>query len=277
MNRSRNSTHRSRRPISGRGASAKGAREGRRVKAALSKDLGKFYGVQACLAIFKCRRGDIQRVFIIPELREQFAEVFSWCKEKGLLCKVGSQEELSRVAGTEHHEGVCFEARKHPRSSIEAVIKSKSDRAARCVVVLEGVENPHNIGAIIRTLCFFGATALIVISPQTSVLSGAACRVAEGGAELLPVILAHNAVETVSRLRTAGFEIIATTPHQAQSVYNKKWSRDVAILFGSEGSGLSEELLGIADERLVVPRIGPLESLNVGAAVASILTEVRRP
>jgi TrmH RNA methyltransferase len=241
-----------------------------------SRDFGKFYGVQACLAIFKHRKGDIRRVFFVPELDASFREVAQWCERARVPYKVASSDELARVAATEHHEGVCFEARRHRRTSLAEVFKKKTPVSSRCIVVLEGVENPHNIGAIIRTLCFFGVTALVVVSSQGGVLSGAACRVAEGGAEVLPVVVEDDAVKVVTRLREEGFEIVATTPHKATSVYAKEWRRDVAILFGSEGSGLSTKLLELADERIVVPRVGPLESLNVGAAVASILTEVKR-
>jgi TrmH RNA methyltransferase len=144
------------------------------------------------------------------------------------------------------------------------------------VLVLEGVENPHNVGAIIRTACFFGVSAVILVSSQTGALSGAACRVAEGGAEVVPVVVTSDTALVVSKLRGDGFELVATTPHQARSVYSKEWPKSVALLFGAEGAGLSGELLEAADERVVIPRVGPLESLNVGAAVSSILTEVRR-
>jgi TrmH family RNA methyltransferase len=90
------------------------------------------------------------------------------------------------------------------------------------------------------------------------------------------VVIVKEASQVVSKLRAAGFELIATTPHQASSVYAQKWPKRVALLFGAEGPGLSRELLDAAHEKVVIPRIGSLESLNVGAAVAAILTEVRR-
>jgi TrmH RNA methyltransferase len=159
---------------------------------------------------------------------------------------------------------------------LDVVLKKLSKLPARCVLVLEGVENPHNVGAIIRTACFFGVNAVVLISSQTSALSGAACRVAEGGAEVVPIVVTSDTTLIVSRLREEGFQLVATTPHQARSVYAKEWPKSVALLFGSEGTGLSQELLEGAHERVAIPRVGPLESLNVGAAVSSILTEVRR-
>jgi TrmH RNA methyltransferase len=240
------------------------------------KDTAKFYGIQACLGIFKHRRQDIQRVFVDPQVRSRFLEVERWCAKQRIPFKAVEVDELSRVAGTDHHEGVCFEAMRHRGDSFEAVLKKLSKLPSRCILVLEGVENPHNVGAIIRTACFFGVDAIVLISVQSVALSGAACRVAEGGAEVVPVVIANNVNVVVSTLRAEGFELVATTPHQASSVYSKTWPANVALLFGSEGSGLSPELLKAAHERVVIPRVGALESLNVGAAVASILTELRR-
>ncbi len=213
---------------------------------------------------------------MVPELEDRFSEVARWCRQQRIPYKVGGGVELSRVAGTEHHEGVCFEALRHRGISLDVVLKKLSKLPARCVLVLEGVENPHNVGAIIRTACFFGVNAVVLISSQTSALSGAACRVAEGGAEVVPIVVTSDTTLIVSRLREEGFQLVATTPHQARSVYAKEWPKSVALLFGSEGTGLSQELLEGAHERVAIPRVGPLESLNVGAAVSSILTEVRR-
>ncbi len=243
---------------------------------ASGKDNTKFYGIQACLAIFQRRRHDIKRVFVSPEVESRFEDVSRWCSQQRIPFKVAGSDELSRVAGTEHHEGVCVEALRLRGASLDVVLKKLDKLPSRCVLVLEGVENPHNVGAIIRTACFFGVNAIILISSQSSALSGATCRVAEGGAEVVPVVIAKDASQIVSKLRAEGFELVATTPHQARSVYAKEWPKRVALLFGSEGVGLSQELLASAHDRVVIPRVGSLESLNVGAAVAAILTEVRR-
>lgn len=240
------------------------------------KELTKFYGVQACLAIFERRRHDIARVFVAPELEDAFREVSRWCRQQRIPFKVGDYAELSKVAGTEHHEGACIEAKPRECVSLESVLKKSRDFSNRIVLVLEGVDNPHNIGAILRTACFFGATSVVIASDRVATLSGATCRVAEGAAEIVPVVISPDVTGIIKTLRAEGFQIVATTPHEAQSVYGKRWPKHVAILFGSEGTGLTKDLIEAADERVVVPRIGALESLNVGAAVSSVLTEARR-
>jgi TrmH RNA methyltransferase len=236
----------------------------------------KFYGIQACRAIFRERRNEIRRVFVNQEQSTAFHEVLEWSKRRGIPHKVVESDELSRIAATEHHEGVCCEAKPLQPFSVSKLLSRLDAAPKSCVLVLEGVENPHNVGAILRTGCFFGVSAVVLISQQVSTLSGATCRVAEGAAESLPVSIVRAGDEVLAALRKRGYTLVATTPHQARSLYSVRWPSKVALLFGAEGCGLSEATLASADERVVIPRAGPVESLNVGAAVASVLTEVAR-
>lgn len=242
-----------------------------------SESFTKFYGVQACRALFQHRRNEIRRVFLQVELKEQFQELINWCERRGIPYKVVECDELSRFAASEHHEGVCCEAKSIKPLSLSALMARLDGLKKGCVLVLEGVENPHNVGAILRTGCFFGVQGVVLISQHVSALSGATCRVAEGAAESIPVVIARHAEEILASLKTHGYHLVATTPHQAQSIYSVVWPQRVAVLFGAEGSGLSLAVMEAAAQRVVVPRLGSIESLNVGAAVASVLTEIRRP
>lgn len=215
-------------------------------------------------------------MFVMSELEETFRAVTRWCERQDIALRVVSFEELSRVAGTDHHEGVCIEAKPLQTLSSGELLKRLNDLQRGCLLILEGVENPHNVGAILRTACFFGVTAVLIRSTQMNALSGAACRVAEGAAEILPIALVKEYGSIFNVLKARGFSVVATTPHEARSLYSVKWPNKIALLFGAEGSGLSEEVLQLADMRVAIPRLGPLESLNVGTAVASVLTEARR-
>jgi TrmH RNA methyltransferase len=236
----------------------------------------KFYGVQACRAIFRERRNEIKRVFVEEGQVTAFKDLLEWSQRRGIPNKVVESEELVRVAATEHHEGVCCEAKSLEPLSLAQLAAQTERLKAGCVLVLEGVENPHNLGAILRTGCFFGVSAVVIVSPQLRSLSGATCRVAEGAAETLPVTIVRTGEEVFAVLRKAGYTLVATTPHRARSIYSFRWPNKVALLFGAEGTGLSQTALDSAEERVVIPRVGSIESLNVGVAVACVLTEVGR-
>lgn len=236
----------------------------------------KYYGVQCCLAIFEERKSDIKRVFVSHDNEEVFDHVLNWAHRRNVPYRIVSDDELARVASTEHHEGVCLEARPQELLTPTALVKKVSDLQRGVLLLLEGVENPHNVGAILRTACFFGVDGVLLQSKNITNLSGAACRIAEGAAEHLSIAFTQDYGPTFAALKQRGFSFVATTPHQARSIYSVKWPNKFVLMFGTEGTGLSQAALELADLRVVVPRVGPLESLNVSAAVSSILTESRR-
>lgn len=236
----------------------------------------KYYGVQCCLAIFEHRRADIKRIFVTPEREEAFDHVLEWAERKRVPFKIAEYDEIARVAATEHHEGVMIEARPLKLYAPGDLVRKVTDLQRGVILLMEGVENPHNVGAILRTACFFGVNGVILQSKTVTSLSGAACRIAEGAAEQLPIAFTKDYEATFNALKNRGWSFVATTPHEARSMYSVKWANKVVLMFGAEGTGLSPAALESADVRVVVPRIGPLESLNVSAAVASVLTEARR-
>ena len=236
----------------------------------------KYYGVQCCLAIFEHRRTDIKRIFVTPEREEAFDHVLEWAERKRVPFKIAEYDEIARVAATEHHEGVMIEARPLKLYAPGDLVRKVTDLQRGVILLMEGVENPHNVGAILRTACFFGVNGVILQSKTVTSLSGAACRIAEGAAEHLPIAFTKDYEATFNALKNRGWSFVATTPHEARSMYSVKWANKVVLMFGAEGTGLSPAALESADVRVVVPRIGPLESLNVSAAVASVLTEARR-
>jgi TrmH RNA methyltransferase len=255
----------------------RGVREPRwRDKKVEREELIKFYGVNQCQAIFRYRRNEIRRVFVVQGLEDKFQELLDWSERRGLQYKIVERDELSKIAATEHHEGVCCEAKPLGLVPLSKFTARLQEESTRCVLILEAVENPHNVGAILRTAGFFGVSAVVLISKQSRVLSGAACRVSEGAAEFLPITVVREADEVLASIKKSGFSIFATTPHQASSLYSIDWPEKVALIFGSEGIGISDKVLEAADKRIVIPRGGPIESLNVGVAAACVLGEASR-
>jgi TrmH RNA methyltransferase len=240
------------------------------------EDIIKFIGVQCCLTIAEQRRSEIRRLFVSAEQTETFGRLLAWCNKRDIPTKIVEYEELARIAGTERHEGVCIEAKSVRILKPAEFVGRVADIQRGVVVLLQGVENPHNVGAILRTCCFFGVTGVVVQSEVMTTLSGAACRIAEGAAEHVQISIVRDARDVVEYLKEASFSVVATTPHEARSLYAVTWPDRVVIVFGAEGSGVSEEMLALADSKVAVPRLGPIESLNVATCVGSVLTEARR-
>lgn len=259
-----------------RGVGKPRAKKPTKGSAQRTKDIILF-GIKACRAVFEQRPQAINRVCVLRERHEEFSDVRLWCRKNRRSFKEVNAEELRRIAGSEHHEGVVFDIKPKPQTTLEKMLQSVRQLSEpSCIVVLEGVQNPHNIGAIVRTACFFGATGIVVVDSEASALSSAAYRIAEGALEQISVVAESDALSVIRALQDADYALYATTPHKATSLYSITWPSKIAVFFGAERDGLSPVLLEHITNRVVIPRRGILESLNVGAAVASVLTEINR-
>lgn len=228
----------------------------------------KVHGRAACRALFEARPEAVVRVYLLGSLKKELSRLLDHCRKARLAYHVVDEEELRKVSGAAHHEGVCILARAKPERSLESLAK------ARLIVALDGVGNPHNLGAILRSAAHFGADA-ILLGPGLD-LTPSAMRVAEGGAEHVDVVHADDVAAALERLVAAGFEILATTSHKAPSVFEAELGDRVVVVVGNERAGVSEAVARTCTKAVRIPGTGNVESLNVSAATAVLLAEVSR-
>lgn len=254
------------------------ARRGPAIFAAMaqarSKRDTKVYGLHACLAVFRERPQDILRVFCTEARVRDLRHVLRQRAARKQPYHVVSNQELARVAGAVHHEGVCFVVRDPVAPRPETTLGSLERETGVCrLLALDGVDNPHNLGAILRSAAHFGAQAVIGAEGVMPRLGPAARRVAEGGAEAVAVIASADLQGALRRLQRAGFVLIATDAHDGEDLWQSALPARCVFLLGAERSGLSEVLAGLAERRVSIPGTGRVESLNVANAAAVLLSE----
>jgi tRNA G18 (ribose-2'-O)-methylase SpoU len=144
--------------------------------------------------------------------------------------------------------------------------------ASDCVLALDGVANPHNLGAILRSAAHFGISA--IMSRQAAGLqSGAALRVAEGGAEAVKLIESEHFIEDLEQLKRAGYQLATSSSHGGESIYAKPLAKKTVIILGEEASGVSKAIMRLADRAIQIPGTQAVESLNVSVAAALMMGE----
>lgn len=234
----------------------------------------KYFGVHACAAIAAVRPNAIHRAFFSEEIAGRFGELMRVLAASRKPYRVIDDEELEKVSGTRHHEGVCLIADVLPEPDERALVKDivAHDRPAR-FLFLDGVGNPHNVGAVLRTAAHFGASAITGPLTEIQPPSGAAARIAQGGAEHVPVIRWRDPKYSLERLRDHGFIRVATVVAHGQSLFEVELPRRCVFLIGAERQGLSDSALSIADIGVTIPGTGDVESLNVANASAILLAE----
>jgi TrmH RNA methyltransferase len=242
-----------------------------------NSDEMRIYGLNACLALFARRPHDLRKVYLAESRIADLKTVLAWCVQRKLGYRVVENADLDKLSGSQHHEGVCFEARRIPFLSLSTLLQRLPPPPKPAVLVwLDGVGNPHNFGAVLRSAANFGVHGLLLTEDSALAMSGAAFRVAEGGAESVPIAQVRAGEDVFGAMRNADVSIAATVPREGESLYASRLPPRVAFVLGAEGGGMRRNLIDRADVHLTIPGTGAVESLNVAASAAVLFGEYYR-
>ncbi|MDH4275206.1 MAG: tRNA/rRNA methyltransferase [Gammaproteobacteria bacterium] len=239
----------------------------------------KYYGVAACHALWKARAQDIIRVYIHQDLLSEFGPLLKWAAQHRKAYHIVSEEDLERLTRAEHHQGICLLALEREVWSFDTWRKSPAAQSPTnpLLVYLDGVENPHNLGAIVRTCAHFGVSAILGEHLRLPRMSASACRVAEGGAEYVTMVTLERPSHQLGELRNAGYQLCAVhAAPGAKSVYTHGFTARSVLMLGAEQTGISSAIQRVADLSIQIPGSGLVESLNVSVAAAIIISEYHR-
>lgn len=240
------------------------------------KDI-KVQGVAACRAVARARPEDVRRAFLEERHVRPFARLLKVLSKSRRSYKVVDATELERVSGGVHHEGICLYVAPKPPLTFDRLLQELRRGAGPArLVYLDGVRNPHNLGAILRTAAHFGARAILGPTDSTPGLGPAALRIAEGGAESCDVVALDRPEAALHKLHEAGFEIVAADAKGGRELYAEPLAERVVLALGAEREGLSSSILSVSDARVYIPGSRAVESLNVAAAAAVMLAEHAR-
>ncbi len=247
-------------------------REDEAVRArAPRRDELRVFGLNACLAAFAARPGDLRKAYLAASRMGALRELMAFCVSQRLGYRVVEDDDLARLAGSQHHEGVVLDMRRPPERALEPFLSRLEPASPACLLWLDGVGNPHNFGALLRSAAHFGVAGVLLPDDSTLALSGAACRVAEGGAEAVPLVRLGGTADAIRTLRAAGFSVAATLPERAQPLFEATLPARTVFVMGAEREGMRPELVECCDLRLTIPGSGRVESLNIASAAAVLL------
>lgn len=231
-------------------------------------------GLRAVQAALRQRPERVKRLFFLAEHARSLAPTLQDLAKRRAIFRQVSAEELDRVAGTRAHQGLVavLDAPEVPTLAREDV--ALAARQPGPTLLLDGVGNPHNIGAIARTAAFFGVRALWLTAPgAANVRSTAACRTAEGGLEFLPVAACHDALAVVRAYKEAGGQVLALSVHGDKTLADVAlWrGKPVLLVLGAEEAGLDPAVEALCSLRVKIAGTDAVESLNVSVAAAIAL------
>jgi TrmH RNA methyltransferase len=230
----------------------------------------RLYGFNAVQAMFAKRPQALRKLYLAEDMIPRLQPVLKWCVANRVGYRVVGDGDLNKLAATTHHEGLVADVQKQEPLALATWLASLNDGPA-LALWLDGVGNPHNFGAILRSAAHFGVKAILLPADSTLALSGAAARVAEGGAESVPLVRLPALPQAVAQLRDAGFGLAATLVADGDNVFTTGLPDRMVYVMGAEGEGMDRDFAQSCDLRLSIPGSGAVESLNVASATAVFL------
>ncbi len=205
-----------------------------------------------------------------------FAAVFEAANQRGIHVERVPRAKLDTQAGP-HHQGVVALCAPVAYVDIEALLDRAAARAEPALLVLlDGVQDPQNIGSLIRTAEVAGAHGVVLPERRAGAVTAAVVRAAAGAALVLPIARVKNLAQTALRLQDAGVQVIVAHPDTEKLVYEVDLRGPTAIVVGGEGQGVSDLMRRRADAVVALPQAGSVESLNAAVAGAVMVYEAVR-
>ncbi|MDB5506582.1 MAG: rlmB [Devosia sp.] len=194
-------------------------------------------------------------------------------RETGEIGRVPMQEttprDLDKLLGDDAvHQGAALEVDPVSRFGLSDI------KQLRLVVVLDQITDPHNVGAILRTACAFGADAVITTARHAPRETGVMAKSASGALDLVPLIEVRNLADTLEKLKERGITVIGFDSEAAEPLKPRTATGPVAVVMGAEGKGLRQRTRELCDEMVRLDMPGPIKSLNVSNAAAIALFAV---
>ncbi len=234
------------------------------------------YGINAVAEALKSRGRAFEYVAVARERHDQRVQrIIAECKSNGIAVRSTPRVDLDRLAATQSHQGVvAVTSEKEYVGAEDLLAQRRGERAF--IVVLDGVEDPHNLGAIIRTADGAGVDGIVIPERRAVGVTGTVAKASAGATEHLPVARVTNISRTIDELKRNNVWTIGLDERGEQSYDEVDYTSDCAIVLGAEGRGLHEHVREHCDFVVHIPMLGQVPSLNVSVAAGVVMYEVAR-
>jgi 23S rRNA (guanosine2251-2'-O)-methyltransferase len=242
----------------------------------------KVYGLHAVRAMLERNASRVVSVTVVEGRAEpRVAEIQSLAQKAGKPLKRAPAATFKQLFGDAVHQGVFADVQPlepwHEEELVAAIARRLEEKGAPpLVLVLDGVQDPHNLGACLRTANACGALAVVIPKDRAVQLNATVRKVAAGAAETTPLAVVTNLARTLRLLKDAGLWIIGAAAEAPGLAHETDLAGPVAVVMGAEGAGLRQLTRETCDLLVRLPQQGEVESLNVSVATGMLLYEALR-
>ena len=234
------------------------------------------YGLNAVSEAIKARGRAFQWVGLAKERHDlRLQRIIEECRKLGVPVRFLQRTELDRMAGNAAHQGVVAVTSAKQYSGLEDVIEAKRGEHS-LIVVLDGIEDPHNLGAIIRTADAAGADGVVIPERRAVGVTGVVTKTSAGASEHLPIARVTNIARSVEELKDRNIWVVGLDERGSQTYDEIDYKMDCALVLGAEGKGVHDLVAKKCDFLVSIPMLGKVSSLNVSVAAGVVLYEAVR-
>ena len=240
--------------------------------------MDKLTGIHAVKEALEAQR-PIDRITIAKGRQDtRIEEIVQLARQRSIPVRFEDRKQLDRLANSKDHQGVVALAAARAAATLEEILTNANQARGQIglIILLDGIEDPHNLGAIVRTALAAGAYGVVIPERRAVGLTDTVARASAGALAHLPVVKVTNLARAMEELKEAGYWLVGLDERADKTYTEVDYTSPVGIVLGSEGQGLHELTRKRCDFVVSLPTTGPVKSLNVSVAAGVVLFEALR-
>jgi len=240
--------------------------------------MDKLTGIHAVKEALEAQR-PIDRISIAKGRQDtRIEEIVQLARKQSIPVRFEERNQLDRLANSRDHQGVVALTAARAAATLDDILTNANPARGQIglIILLDGIEDPHNLGAIVRTALAAGAYGVVIPERRAAGLTDTVARASAGALAHLPVVRVTNLARAMEELKEAGYWLVGLDEHADKTYTEVDYRSPVGIVLGSEGQGLHELTRKRCDFVVSLPTTGPIKSLNVSVAAGVVLFEAVR-
>jgi len=235
------------------------------------------FGVNPVKESLQGKRGAFNLYVQTSATDHRVEKIIKLAEERGVAVHRREKIDLTRMCASSHHQGIALEVEPFSYSNLDELLASVAQSgSAGLLLVLDGILDPHNLGALIRSAACAGAQGVIIPKDRACGITAAAEKASAGAVETIPVAMVTNIAQSLETMKKAGYWVYALEGESSRSLYEADFSGSIALVIGGEGEGIRPLVRKQCDVIMSIPQYGGVGSLNASVAGGIALFEVAR-
>lgn len=239
-------------------------------------------GRNPVIEALKYNSGSIRKIVLLEGLSDnKIKEIIRTADKNNINVELRVKKDFERILDKKDKsegvtQGVIAEVEEYSYVSLETVFSKINDKEDALLLILDEIQDPHNLGAIIRTSAAAGIDGVIITEKNSAKVNHTVMKTSAGAANKIYIVQSKNIYKTIEQLKNSGFKVLGTVLNSVISMFDIKFKGKTAVIFGNEGEGVRKNILKLCDNVFKIPIAGNVESLNVSVAAGVLMYEVLR-